>query len=761
MKDYEHVDMKVTRGVGLAILGALATGCSVHDSGDDPFRLARQATTTSSVLAFGLDEGAGTVAHDASGNANHGSVRGAVWTAQGKFGGALSFAGSSVVTVPKGPRVDNVVPFTYCAWIKPLDMGGQNDGRIFHKGTNSARKQLNLDSSTTNGFGLYVDRSGQRAKALSTHDAVAMGIWNYVCGTYSEIDGPRLYVNAIEVSYALRDVGSGATTSDAADNLYVGNRPTKDKGFHGAIDEVRMYGRALSVLEMQMDMNSSVNSAADGGVDATAPIESGASDSSGAAETGGDAASEGGTDAAADSGFDATADASADSGFDATAEASADSGFDATADSGAPDAGKDGGTAAYPLKVGPTNRYLVDQNGAPFLIAGDSPQALIVNLSAANADSYFADRAAHGFNAVLVDIVANRYTAGRDDASTYDGIVPFTTPGDLSTPNESYFQRADAAIRAAARRGLVVFLDPMETGGWLGIMGANGVAKDRAYGQYLGRRYASFDNIVWQSGNDFQTWRTPGDDQVVAAVALGIKDTDTRHIHTVELDYPISASTDDPTWQSISSISADYAYNPTYAETLKDYNRGLMPVFFTEGVYEYESQFQTHVATPLTLRRQEYWSILSGAAGQFYGNHYTWQFASNWQSFLDSPGAVQMPFVAALFTTRPWWGLVPDQAHLLVTAGIGTCDGSGDVDSSDCLTAGRSADGTLAMAYMPTARTITVDLTRMTRPGIAKWYDPTSGAYLVVGSYQNAGSGQFVTPGNNAGGDRDWVFVLE
>ena len=32
---------------------------------------------------------------------------------------------------------------------------------------------------------------------------------------------------------------------------------------------------------------------------------------------------------------------------------------------------------AYPVKVGPTGRYLVDQNGSPFLIVGDSPQAMI------------------------------------------------------------------------------------------------------------------------------------------------------------------------------------------------------------------------------------------------------------------------------------------------------------------------------------------------------------------------------------------------
>ena len=36
-------------------------------------------------------------------------------------------------------------------------------------------------------------------------------------------------------------------------------------------------------------------------------------------------------------------------------------------------AGLHAGGPAYPLKVGPTGRYLTDRNGVPFLIHGDTP----------------------------------------------------------------------------------------------------------------------------------------------------------------------------------------------------------------------------------------------------------------------------------------------------------------------------------------------------------------------------------------------------
>ena len=121
----------------------------------------------------------------------------------------------------------------------------------------------------------------------------------------------------------------------------------------------------------------------------------------------------------------------------------------------------------YPLKVGPTRRYLVDQRNAPFMIVGDSPQALTVNLSVVDAERFLADRKAAGFNAIWVNLLCTTYTGGRLDGTTYDGIQPFRIPGDLATPNTPYFSRVDAMLRLAAKYGIVVFLDPIETGGWL------------------------------------------------------------------------------------------------------------------------------------------------------------------------------------------------------------------------------------------------------------------------------------------------------
>ena len=193
-------------------------------------------------------------------------------------------------------------------------------------------------------------------------------------------------------------------------------------------------------------------------------------------------------------------------------------------------------TAAYPLKKSANGRYLVDASNVPFMMVGDSPQALMVNISETEADSFFADRQAHGFNTVWINLLCTTYTGGRTDSSTFDGIVPFnarlsgSSSYDLGTPNEAYFAHVDRILQLAAGHGLLVLLDPIETGGYLSTMVTNGVTSCRNYGRYLGTRYKDFDNILWMSGNDFQDWRNANYDAVVLEVARGIQDNDTRHL---------------------------------------------------------------------------------------------------------------------------------------------------------------------------------------------------------------------------------------
>ena len=168
-------------------------------------------------------------------------------------------------------------------------------------------------------------------------------------------------------------------------------------------------------------------------------------------------------------------------------------------------------------------------------------------------------------------------------------------------------------------------LDPIETGGYLRnttTLQDNGSTRCRTYGQYLGNRYKDFPNIVWQHGNDYDyPILTASGDQYTTAIALGIKDYDTSHIHTIELGAP-SGSLDDPNWASIVSVDAAYTWSPTYAQVLTNYNRAsFAPVFTVRGHYQ-EAELEgwprdareRGIGHALLYRdTRDDWTMLSGA----------------------------------------------------------------------------------------------------------------------------------------------------
>jgi hypothetical protein len=118
---------------------------------------------------------------------------------------------------------------------------------------------------------------------------------------------------------------------------------------------------------------------------------------------------------------------------------------------------------------------------------------------------------------------------------------------------------------------------------------------------------------------------------------------------------------------------------------------------------------------------------------------------------MESPGSMALMTWGRLFRSRPWYALVPDRDHKIVTAGLGEFWGL------DYLTAAAAPDGSVAVAYMPTSRTVTVNLSMLAK-GRAKawWFNPRSGNAMEAGTYATEGARPFTPPGEG-----DWVLVLD
>jgi hypothetical protein len=435
----------------------------------------------------------------------------------------------------------------------------------------------------------------------------------------------------------------------------------------------------------------------------------------------------------------------------------------------------------YPLKVSPNHRYFVDQNNVPVLVIGDAPQSLGGQLNWTQQTTYFSDRQAKGFNAVWINLLCTKYTSCRADGKASSFVAPFTSgccPAnyDLSTPNNTYFALYDATINLAASCGITVFLDPIETGGWLTALQNNGSTKAFDYGVYVGNRYKNFPNIVWFHGNDFDHYIVSTDNALVGQVMAGIASVDSNHLQTIELMAAKTGTNSDNYSNQDTDLSAycgadlAYSYAPTYNVVLNAYNSSpTTPVFLGEGNYEFENlkRYSGGPTDTYLLRETAYWTLTSGGIGGYlYGNQYTW--TSNWTSDqaarLNTPGAAQIAHINTLFNGLQWWNLIPDQSHAVVTAGYGTyTTGNSEPRNNTYCSTAASADGRLALTYCPAHTTLTVAISTFSGAVTARWYDPSNGTFTAIsgGPFPNSGSRDFTMPGNNADGNPDWVLLLQ
>lgn len=400
---------------------------------------------------------------------------------------------------------------------------------------------------------------------------------------------------------------------------------------------------------------------------------------------------------------------------------------------------------ALPLKVAPAARFLIDQNGKPVFLQGDTAWSLIVALTKEEAAHYLNDRATKGFNALIVNLVEHKYGGPADR----EGNQPFLKEGDLSAPNEKYFAHADWVLRQASEKGFVVLLAPMYLGykgsdeGWHQEVRLNGEARCRDYGRYLGKRYRNFKNIVWTIGGD----RNPADVRdEVEALAAGLREQTPTFLftaHTAPETTPFRQYGLNP-WLD---INATYSYNIVHRHLLENYHqKPVMPNILIETTYEGE-----HNASPLQIRRQAYWALLSGACGQFYGNRPIWGFFPGWQKELDGHGGRDMAILSKFVKFIPWNELEPDDKHEIVTKGLGEFRGL------DYLSAAISADGKRLVAYIPTPRSFAVDLSRIKGGKLrAEWFDPTTGNRTPAGEFEPNAVKEFHSPGTS-----DSVLLVE
>ncbi|AUM19220.1 MULTISPECIES: DUF4038 domain-containing protein [Rhodococcus] len=438
----------------------------------------------------------------------------------------------------------------------------------------------------------------------------------------------------------------------------------------------------------------------------------------------------------------------------------------------APCSEADSANTRYITSISHDGRYFEDQHGNPILIRGDSPWSGMADWSPEQAESYFANRAGHGFNASIISAIGVPGNGGpSEDGATFDGIEPFVD-GDITAWNKPYWQRVDEYFRIACRYGNTLFLYPMDGWNLSEVFAAATPEQAVVYGRMFAQRYARFPNIVWLTGGDYSPDADDpaagsDSDHLLRGMLDGIRAAGSDRPFSIQLGPEKSLSTDNPFWEPLVDWNFVYTYMPTYKAVLDGYERPAgvrdpRPAVFSEGNYEGENnQSDTAPTTDETLRRQALWALTSGSPGEFRGSD-DWEFRDGWEARLDTPAVTQLEAIRELWASWRWWELVPDVDEPFVLDGRGmrsTDDEMVDVLDNDYVTAARTPDGALAVVYVPTQRTMRLALSLIPPGARFAWIDPADAA-APSRPAQVDRNGRVSTPGANAGGDEDWLLVI-
>ncbi|CAA9493939.1 MAG: hypothetical protein AVDCRST_MAG85-1375, partial [uncultured Solirubrobacteraceae bacterium] len=232
-----------------ACLGTCAAACALALAGGAGTAYASGTTAPNPVLAMSFDELQGSKVNDSSPANNDGTITGAQWRQDGRFGGALAFDGDDRVSVPDAASLDLSTAGTMSAWVRPRTQE-RFQGVV----------QKNAGSSAA--YGLYATSTDKRSTftawsgndGIYGYDPLPMEAWSHIAATY---DGTywRLYLNGEYVN------SQGARPfAITKDELHIGNTAGRDEGFDGLIDEVRVYGAALTREQIVRDRDTRIKS---------------------------------------------------------------------------------------------------------------------------------------------------------------------------------------------------------------------------------------------------------------------------------------------------------------------------------------------------------------------------------------------------------------------------------------------------------------------------------------------------------------------
>jgi hypothetical protein len=198
--------------------------------------------------------------HDDSGNGHNGNVVGATTSTAGSWGNAENFDGASYLNVADAPGLNPTSAITITAWFKADSFTSMWPNIVSKRNNDGSHGycmeiQQVSEGNPCAGFAVELEGQGLRGHPVGVGvPKLNPGDWYFLAGVY---DGVTISMN---LYHGINDLSSLVVTSanysgnivPSSNDLMIGNANIYgSRSFDGAIDEVRIFDRAITSAEVK------------------------------------------------------------------------------------------------------------------------------------------------------------------------------------------------------------------------------------------------------------------------------------------------------------------------------------------------------------------------------------------------------------------------------------------------------------------------------------------------------------------------------
>ena len=200
------------------------------------------------VAHWKFDDGAGSTATDSVGNAHPGTIGGTANWVAGQVGGALDFDGSTNYVDIGGVQPVISGTFSLAMWIYARDIP---------TAAGDLRMPLSNDTWADRAIHVHIwpeiavfRIDTKNGTDISSNTALQADQWYHIAGTLDSAGESKIYINGVLDNSA---TGNGREYIIGPANI--GAYQESSRFFNGMIDDIRIYNRILSDVEIQEIVN--------------------------------------------------------------------------------------------------------------------------------------------------------------------------------------------------------------------------------------------------------------------------------------------------------------------------------------------------------------------------------------------------------------------------------------------------------------------------------------------------------------------------